>query len=61
MVTEPRKVKVYNIAEKKLIGEFASMNLASEFTGVAGKDIGQYIKHKYRCYKNKLGFTICFR
>jgi len=61
MITDPRKVKVYNVAEKKLIGEFESMTKAAEFAGVDMRGVGNYIKKKLKCHKNKLGFTICFR
>jgi len=55
------KVKVYDVANKKQIGEFESTTLASAFTGIKANHISNYIHKKIRSYKNKLGITICFR
>ena len=54
-----RKVKVYDVENKKLIFEFDSLNEASKKLGV--KSIDVYIKNKSKSYKNNLGITLCFR
>jgi hypothetical protein len=55
------KVRVFDVANKKQIGEFTSTTLAGAFTGIKPSHIGNYIHKKIRSYKNKLGITICFR
>jgi hypothetical protein len=54
-----RKVKVYDVEKKKLILEFDTMHQAEKELGV--KNVQYYLNTKYRCYKNNLGITICFR
>jgi hypothetical protein len=54
-----RKVKVYDVENKKLIYEFDSVSEASNFLGV--KNVATYINQKCKSYKNNLGIIICFR
>lgn len=54
-----RKIKIYDVVNKRLIKECASKSEAMEYAGVKGLD--RYLKHKYRCHKNKLGIVITFR
>ena len=56
-----RKVKVYDVANKHLLGTFESLTDAQKFTGVHTANIGRCIAHKYKSYTNKLGITIYFR
>jgi len=58
-----RKVKVYDVEKKELLGEFESMTLAANFTGVSVGRIGSYLRNKGRTKKttNKLGKILCFR
>lgn len=54
-----RKVKIYDVAKKKLIAEFESGMQAAAFLGI--NSVNPYIKHKYKCHKNKLGITVAIR
>jgi hypothetical protein len=56
-----RKVKVYDVKNKKLIKEFDSVTQASHFTGVLTGNIQRILKTKGRSLKNKLGIIITFR
>lgn len=56
-----RKTKVYDVANKKLIAEFDTINEASRYTGVKCSNIHACMKYKYRSHKNRLGITITFR
>lgn len=56
-----RKVKVYDVANKKLLKECESLFEAEKYTGVNTANIGRCIAHKYKSYTNNLGITICFR
>lgn len=55
-----KKIKVYDVDKKELLGIF-TLKEAADFTGVSQGHIHQAIAHKWRCYKNKLNKTICFR
>lgn len=54
-----RKVKIYDVANKKLIKECNSKHEAMEYAGVKGID--SYLSSKCKCYKNKLGIVLAFR
>lgn len=54
-----RKVKIYDVAKKQLIGEFESCWAAAKFLGV--KSVASHIKYKSKCHKNKLGITVAIR
>jgi len=56
-----RRIKIYDVAEKKLIKECETMTEASKFTGLSTSMISACLKTKYRSHKNKLNKTICFR
>jgi len=56
-----RKVKVFDVANKKLLKECNSLHEAAEFTGVDLSNIIRFIKRKGRSSTNKLGIVICFR
>lgn len=56
-----RKVKVYNVDTKELLGEFDSSKEASDFTGVRYSSISNLIRSKTKNKVNKLGLTLAFR
>lgn len=56
-----RPVKVFDIANKKLIGSFDSLTAAGEFTGVNTSSVRNYAVRKNKCFKNKLNITLAFR
>lgn len=56
-----KKVKVYDVSEKKLIGEFSSLKDASIFTGVDAWHISKLLTRKGRSHTNKLNKILTFR
>lgn len=56
-----RKVKVYDVGKKELIGVFDTATEAAAFTGISPKDISKYVRFKWKNHVNKLNRTICFR
>lgn len=56
-----RRVKVYDVDKKELLGTFESITEASDFTGVANGAISSYIKGKIKCHTNKLDRVLAFR
>lgn len=55
------KVKVYDVAEKKLIAEYGSLHEAAIKTGVNISTIKRLISSKGRSKINVFNKTICFR
>lgn len=55
------RTKVYDVANKKLIGVFESRKDAAKFLGVAYRSIHNYVRTKSKCRKNKLGITVAIR
>ena len=56
-----RKVKVYDVTNKKLLGEFESSKDAADFTGLKPSHIADIIAHKRKNRSNKLGITLTLR
>lgn len=56
-----RKVKVYDVDKKELIGEFKSLGEAGRFAGISGLMVSKYIQKKHRCHTNSLGKILAFR
>lgn len=56
-----RKVKVYDVEKKQLIGEFETAVAASRATGVPASRISRLIANKSKNRTNKLGLVLAFR
>ncbi len=57
----PRRVKVFDVDKKELLGTFESMTAAGKFSGISTDFVRTCIATKCRCYKNKLNKTLAFR
>jgi len=58
----PRRVKIYDVTEKKLLGVFETTILAAKFCGMKHNScIYHYIKSKTRYLSPLLNKIICFR
>lgn len=55
------KTKVYDVVNKKLLGEFDTRKAAADFAGVDPSNIKAYVTRKSKCRKNKLNTIITFR
>lgn len=55
------KTKVYDVVNKKLLGEFDTRRAAADFAGVDPSNIKAYVVNKSKCRKNKLNTIITFR
>jgi hypothetical protein len=56
-----RRVKVYDVTNKKLLETFESSREAADYTGIDPSHIANIIAHKRKNRTNKLGLTITFR
>lgn len=55
------KIKVYDVLQKKLLGEFDSIKAAAKFCGCTTDSMSSAWKKKHRIYKNNLNKVLAIR